>query len=359
MALLAPGFLGAAESNAPPESPVPQPVPAAIVITNAPDPDACETNWMSDINNDTCIWDILFRWSGWKSCTIRQRILVKHQQIFDWLNERVQRGDEYFMDPTAPAMREDSFFSIETIFSLDDNIDSISIDPSINATLAIPNIENRLHIFVNNLKPMTLPGTDPRDQVGDPGIGMRGVLKKTDFSFIHLGGGIRWSGLPVAFTELTLSYAIKAADWNLGFENNEAYYTDNDGLSTMNQIGFMRKLSPNTLVRIVTAAKWGEGTWGVECSEMMYLGYIIAGEDDRQGAEAIGLRGVVFWHKSGPTLMDNYRVKLEYRRKGFRKWIYYTLTPILEFPRDKDFDPTISFEAGLQLFFFNDEGLPF
>ena len=362
IALLAPLLLRAAVSNAQPSAvstSVQAATPPAIVSTNAPDPDGCDTNWMTGIARDTTIWEILFRWSAWQSCSFRQRILIKHQELFEWMNERVQRGDEYFMDPTAPAKREDSFFSLEVIFSVDDNAESVGIDQSVNARLAIPNIENRLHLFINNLKPMTLPGTDPRDQIGDPRVGLRGVLQKTDFSFIHLDGGIRWSGGPVAFTELTLSYSIKAKGWNLGFENSEAYYTDDDGLSTMNQIGLMRKLSPEILFRAVSACKWGQNTWGVEFSEMMYLGYIIAGENDRLGAEAIGLRGVVFWHKNGPALMDNTRIKLEYRRRGFRKWLYYTLTPILEFPQDNEFKPTVSLEAGVQIFFFNDEGLPF
>ena len=317
---------------------------------------ADSTNGFAGLTLDASIWEILFRWrSGWEGVSLKNRILIKHQEMFDWLNERVQRGDEYFMDPTIPAQRRDSFFSTELLFSIDDNLGSVRLKPSVNVSLAIPNIEKRIHLFIDNAKPMTLPGTDQRDAIGDPGIGLRGLLQETDFSFVNLNAGARWSGKPVGFTDITLHHTVKGNGWDLSLENSEAYYTDSDGLSTMNQVGFMRRLTPDTLFRIVTSGKWGENTWGVEFSEMMYLGYLIAGEHDRQGAEAIGLRGVVFWHKNGPALMDNYRIKLEYRRKGFRKWLYYTLTPILEFPRDNDFDPTVSFEAGVQLFFLNDD----
>ncbi len=364
LALLAPVLPGAPVSNAHPGPVILQPAPPARPPAEAPPaaltPDPDGAGGLPDLALDANIWEILFRWrKDWEGVPLKRRILIKHQEMFDWLNERIQKGDEYFMDPTRPAERQDSFFSAELIFSIDDNLGSVGADPSIDVSLALPNIENRIHLFFGNAEAMTLPGTDPRDAVGDPKIGLRGILQKTDFSFIKLNGGARLSGKPAAFTDLTLHYSVKGRGWNLGFENSGAYYTDQDGFSTMSQIGFMSKLSPGILFRLVTAGKWGEATRGVEFSEMAYLGYMIAGENDRQGAEAIGIRGVVFWHKNGPALMDNYRVKLEYRRRGFRKWLYYTLTPILEFPREYEFDPTVSFEAGVQIFFFNDDGLPF
>jgi hypothetical protein len=44
-------------------------------------------------------------------------------------------------------------------------------------------------------------------------------------------------------------------------------------------------------------------------------------------------------------------VNLTWRDAVYRKWIYYTITPQLEFPREDDYQPRPSIRVGLEILF--------
>jgi hypothetical protein len=58
----------------------------------------------------------------------------------------------------------------------------------------------------------------------------------------------------------------------------------------------------------------------------------------------------IFPHfKDSGWKMDDTMLNLMWRDALYRKWIYYTLTPQVDFPREDNYEPKPSFRIGVEI----------
>jgi len=81
--------------------------------------------------------------------------------------------------------------------------DAFDFKVRFSGDVALPGLEDKLHLVLNNVARDTLPGQDPLDQERQASVGVRTMWRSIRNSELSLGGGLRWrSNVPVVYGEL-------------------------------------------------------------------------------------------------------------------------------------------------------------
>ncbi len=264
---------------------------------------------------------------------------------FEWLDTSVQNLDAYFGEDDPARPPEHSSFKLQLYFTVEQSGGtSFSIDPSIDGRLNLPNLETRLHIFVDTISPDDLPGLSASERDHHIETGLRGSLLKDRKLYLHTGGGVKWRLPPVVFGEAKIGRDFEIEDWKLNLEQQFFWYSD-DGFGEQSRMQWDRKFTPRVPFRSQTGVKWTETTDGVEWSQVFRTGYII-----EEHEQAIGTQAAVFGHKNGAGVIDKYRWSVTYRTRIYKHWLYLEITPQFDFPRDRHYELTPSIQFGLDAF---------
>lgn len=287
------------------------------------------------------------------------RLVESHDRAFLYFNWQVANADAYLGRSELPAdtLPCDSFFGLELAFSVDKNAKKFGLDPGIDAQLAIPRIEARLHAFVDNTKPATLPGSGRDEKRDDFGTGFQAFFLNQSNLHVNAKGGIKFRSLPVVFGLGSISKQTSIGKWNPVIKQEVFWYSD-DGFGEFTEGSLTYFIAKRIPLSLHCGAKWAEPTWGVEFSQSLALGYIIAEDDGYDSDQSITARASVFEHKNGPFLMDNYRFNVRYRRHLFHGWLYGEIMPQVEFPYDEEYEPQFSIELALNILFFRNTQTP-
>ncbi len=98
----------------------------------------------------------------------------------------------------------------------------------------------------------------------------------------------------------------------------------------MSQVELTRALHAGNYARATSAATWSEETVGVvEQTFMLWR------ELGRKRTVETSLS--FFGHVDAASLMDNYRANCTYRWNAFRPWLFFSITPQIAFPRERDY----------------------
>lgn len=267
----------------------------------------------------------------------------------DDLNNRMQHVtrtlDSFFKRADAPETVSNTTGRLRLAVLVKDT-EGVTPKAAFSGKVAMPYAEERLHLFVDNLKRGALP--DATQQILDDEavqIGARLRLLDQLRSRLHLEGGLRFHGMPDPFTQLEFEHEQRLDGW-VGRFTQDVFYYAKEGAGELTQVDLEHEFRDKSFFRSTTAASFTEDTHGVEFEHSFYYDYPLAGHCRRliPGAG-------VFAHKCGPFLMDNYQVSLTYRTCFLRPWLVLELTPQLEFPRERDYTCTPSIRIGLEAWF--------
>ncbi len=213
--------------------------------------------------------------------------------------------------------------------------------------LALPYAEERMHLFVDNIKRGALPGEEtPTLEDHAMQIGAQLSLWDSFRSYLHLQGGIRFRGIPDPFTQLEFEYERKLDGWTGRFTQAVFYYAKERG-GELTEVDFERTFRDKSVFRSTTAANYTEDTSGMEFEQSISLDIPLSGGRCRN----LIPNASVFAHKNGTFLMDNYRVNLTYRTCFYRPWLIFEIAPQIEFPRERDYTFTPSLMIGFEIWF--------
>lgn len=124
------------------------------------------------------------------------------------------------------------------------------------------------------------------------------------------------------------------------------YYSD-DGLGQMATLAWTRPVGSNRAVQFLVAEKSTESTHGLEFEQTVRFAWYRSGR--KRGWVA---RASMFPHlKSSTWYRDNALLNLTWRDALYKKWMYYTVTPQLDFAKEDDYRPEASLRMGLLVLF--------
>jgi len=268
-----------------------------------------------------------------------------HAWIFEKLNGYTEHTDNLFAQEGNEIKRvTNSTFSMEIDFELSEEGDpGVKFSPSISADLYIPNIEERLHIFIDNISPEEMPNSDPMQRDTDIYIGARRTFENLP---LDISAGVKWRWPPIPYGEATIKKKFESEgrrNWMI-YPKQQFFWFADDGFGEKTSMVMDKWGGDKVIARSVSALKWTETTEGLEWSQSITLGYL-AKEEGSDIVRGIGTRVVVTGHKSGAGIVDEYRYEILTRVPLYKRWIYLSMTPRVEWTNDNDWDfnPSILF----------------
>lgn len=271
-----------------------------------------------------------------------------HERLYCRMDNAVRRVDTMWLtDDVRPYDYELSTFKLKLLMRAGgrSNEDSTDYKLKFRADIAIPGLKRRLHLFLDNADRDDLPGADPMEQGDDTRLGAR-IGRTLQHSDLDLGGGVRMrSGTPVGFGELNWRWRWEQTlGGMLGLVPRGYWYSD-EGFGQTTTLTWTRPTTGSQVIQFRVAEHSTEETNGWEFEQTVRYAWLRSGK-----TRGWVMQASTFPHyKDSDVFFDNSLINLTLRRALYRKWIYYTLTPQVEFPVEDDYRAKPSFRIGLEI----------
>jgi hypothetical protein len=275
------------------------------------------------------------------------------------LSEPLRATDAHFaVDPAAPIPAPQSQFRLGASLSFIHGEDfSVDFSPNFSMDVQLPNLEQKLRVFVESARTEELPQSSPSDS-DETGfsVGARKFFEKTSLSF---DAGVRVSWPPEAFVRLRWRPDWSFGEWGIRPEQR-LFYDSTDKFGTLTSIAATRWLGDGKPFAALAdaSAKYTTAKEEVEWAASFKFAYVISMLDERQrglsadwqdAMRAVGFRASTFGTDGS---VQKYRIAVGLRRPLYQRWIYGELAPGLEWARDNDFDVSYFVHLGIDLLFW-------
>ena len=278
-----------------------------------------------------------------------QRLDAAHRCLYCLMDNAVRRVDLKWLAEEAPYDPELSVFKLRTYSRIGGKSSEKEFDLKVRfrGDIALPGLEQKFHLYVDNAGRDSLPGTDPMKQESDPRLGVTAMYRTLRGADVSLGGGLRWrNSHPVAYASLDWRREHPLGDGTFCLNPRAFYYTD-DGLGQQIALTWTRQVGPKAYFQTRTAERSSESRDDVEFEQTLRFAWLRSGRGRGWVAQAS-----VFPHvKSSDWYWDDSLVNVTWRDALYRKWIYYTVTPQIQFPKEDEYDPRPSLRIGLEILF--------
>ena len=223
----------------------------------------------------------------------------------------------------------------------------------VRADAALPGLERRFHLILDNAGRDSLPGSDPMEKESDLRVGIKSVWKTWVGADFDLGGGLRLrSGKPVGFVEGSLEWEWEAMEGNVWLKPQVFWYTDERfGQETV--LGWRRYFGAER--------RWGVELRSAEKGSEADSDFQL--EETARGAWMHGekrTRGWIVQTSVFPRLdnggkhhtrVDDWLASLTWKDALYRRWMFYSLTGQLDFGREDDYHARGSVRLGVEILF--------
>ena len=255
----------------------------------------------------------------------------------DYWSSSISRQVEYF----------DSFFGDERL--KDDNTatrvqlglgvdyskeDGAQFEGDFSARLSLPQLENRWQVIVDS----TLDGDDPADfgnvqddDGSDANAGVRYVFFEDETWKFNTDAGIKISSPLEAFAKARARCTIPFELWELRLSDTLQLSSD-DGLENKTDMTWSRPLEEKYLFKSVSAVVWEEDESGVTGKQSLQLLRNIS----QHSYWRFLVRGA--WPEIPDVEEAVYGGEVTYRRLFYSDWVFFEVTPGVEFPQENDYE---------------------
>ena len=221
--------------------------------------------------------------------------------------------------------------------------------------LRLPYLENRLNLFIGadsgDLDTTESDWEDVEDEfTGDDEqnftIGLRYNAKDTLRKNTSISGGVRFSsGKPIVYVQPRYRYFKSLTNWDLRFIQKIGWYSDS-GFESRSELKLDRLLTEELLFRTTAKLDWFEDEDGV----YPQLRFILRKPLSKN--RVLSMQWNNYFETKPSAVLDSSVLKLRYRQRLWRKWLWFEAAPQIAFPRDEDYDATsgiyLKLEANFQ-----------
>lgn len=219
--------------------------------------------------------------------------------------------------------------------------------------IALPGLENRFRLVTDNLGRDDLPGTDPMLRESDLRVGFSSSWKSFFGNRWDLGGGIRVHHfIPIGYVDLTWDWSANWRNSTFKFDPRVVWYTD-DGFGHDASFSWTSDRSRHTIWQLVTAESVREHESGVHLEETLRVGF----PHHAKGCGWI-VQASLFPHvvDSDHTFIDDAILNITWRDALYRRWMYYSITPQVDFAVEDGHEPEASLRIGIVILFGRETG---
>ena len=277
-----------------------------------------------------------------------------HEKVSTKVISTATRMDSFFDDERL--VEEENISTLRLIGSIAKEKDeSVEYNTQFRLRLVLPRTKERLHLVISG------DGEDELDLDNTPEDNIREDFERSDeqnislslwYSFLSTSRqnlsfqtGVRFRGAsPVLYAGPRYRYLFMYELWNIRFVETFRYYTD-EGWESKTSLDFERAVLKKCLFRTNIEGSWFEGKNGYFYNVNFLLYHPLSIR-----------RALVYEWTNSMQTRPNHQLtevvlRVRYRQKIFRDWLFFETAPQVSFPRDKDFDTIPGIYLGLEAVF--------
>jgi hypothetical protein len=252
-----------------------------------------------------------------------------HEEISKGILTISERFDKFFGDERIEEERQDSQIHVATRITWAEESDPSMTFP-INVDLAFPRLKDRVMIVLDTLLERDNDDKEPAEEGEESGdndvqvkVRYKGLEK--DQRWLSLDSGVKiYSDKLVPFGEIRARRMIDYDPWAMRL-TQFVLWVEDDGFAETSRLDFERRFGENRFFRTTSAISCDEQTSGLQFTQSLYFRQRIS------YIRALGLEVSAQGVTSPSIVIDQYSVKLTYRRRIYRNWAYFALEPQLRF----------------------------
>lgn len=224
--------------------------------------------------------------------------------------------------------------------------------PDINYSLVLPRTQKKLRLVLENENEERQNETREtnykrndggRSETEATAAGLRYLVNKSGINF-YQDTGVIVDAPPRAFVRWGAQKDIMLTNWLLKVKEQIRWVNTTGVTSTLN-IDFDRGLTRKWLLRMVNDTFWNDQD------------YIMVFENGPSLFYRIDNKRAMSYHAHAITInkpdfvVDNYLLQISYRQNLYKDWMFMSLTPFVNFPREENFHRTPGFLIQLDTIF--------
>ena len=278
--------------------------------------------------------DCVYRFANWLDRFVERRISSDDDPA-------LEGEDAFFADHEIEESVRLSYIRISPTVRIRESGNSeMSVDFS--ARLRLPRSSRRANVFFQRAHAREdilrdFEGRTSSEDLEDPdNRGSAGVeLSLWERSRLRLTGSVGVSFRPDPEPRIKLGlYGRYKLGWWLAKIKQDVFWDSDDGFGERTKLEMERRFNNNLLTRFGAEGIWSEEARGVELAQSALFYYFLS---ERR---AVGLKLGVFEHTWPSTVVDEYRIRIPYRQKIWKTWMFLEVEPGARFPRDRDYSFT-------------------
>ena len=273
-----------------------------------------------------------------------------HANTFRWLDNTIRTLDLRWSSGNTNYNPEISTFALALFARAGGRGDDGDFDAKarFRAGLALPGLERRLKLVADNLGRDELPGTDPMKRESDLRVGVQAKLDSFFGERWDLGGGARWHDKhPVGYVDLEWHWSHDLFGGILRFAPRGVWYSD-DGFGEDAALVWTGPRTGRVVWQLLSAETAKESTSGIHLEETVRLAVPMHAPGSGWLFQASMFPHL---HEEDHTNFDDFVVNATWRAPLYRRWIYYHVTPQVDFADEDGHDPKPSLRFGCEILF--------
>lgn len=227
-----------------------------------------------------------------------------------------------------------------------------TFEPDFKLDFYLPHLNRRLHLTARSADIDDLPDRDPGEQDDDYLVGVDVRGQNRFWRGFYLGGGAKLRTLPQPYVATGWHRSFRVSNLTVT-PHQRLYWAGDDGFGEVTTLRLRRPIGSYLLASATTGGKWAEDTAGFEWSQSAQLDWYWRGnrQPGLQRTPRLGLKGVVFGHKSGTGVIDKYRIETPFRYPLRKQWLIGNVAPFVDFPNARHWEAIFGVRFALDIHF--------
>ena len=269
-----------------------------------------------------------------------------HEMLSKSVSASAAWMDAFFDDRTYEEEVNQSTLrlSLSTLWEEGEDLD---VEAKVKLRVSLPRWENRLQLVIagdsddsnafDDLEDedLELPGDGDKNAT----VGLRYFAKQTKRHNVSLSGGLRWrDGAPRVYIQPRYRFFTDLGTWDARFIQKVGWF-QSDGWESRSTLQFERILGDDYFFRTEGKLDWYEDEEGW----FPQLNFILRKPLSRRRMASLEWRN--YFETKPDSILESSVIKLRYRQRVYRDWLWFEVAPQVTFPEEDDYD----WQPGLML----------